>query len=194
MKRSYLLLGAALISLTGCAGTLSPPQPQPEPPPSKCPGTPGGVPVDPDGCPLDYDIDGVANYLDQCPYTPAGLPVNVIGCAAQNMVLEDVNFKFDSAELTNLAKATLDDVADQLMQNTSARILLEGHTDSFGTEAYNLELSQRRIDSVKAYLVSQGFPSINIRAVGYGESRPIATNDTSIGRALNRRVELGEWK
>lgn len=191
MKREYLLLGAVLMGLAGCASST---QPQPEPPPSQCPGTPDGVEVDTDGCPLDNDADGVANYLDQCPYTPAGLPVNVIGCAEQNMVLEDVNFKFDSAELTSFAKATLDDVADQLLQNTSARVFLEGHTDSVGTEQYNLDLSQRRIDSVKAYLVSKGFPSQNIRAVGYGESDPIASNETAEGRAQNRRVELGEWR
>lgn len=191
MKR-HLLLSAIFLSMAGCVSTQQPPS---EPlPPSKCPDTPSNVEVGGEGCPLDGDDDGVANYLDQCPYTPSGLQVNVIGCAAENMVLQDVNFKFDSEELTSLAMTTLNGVASQLMKNTAAKVLLEGHTDSVGTEQYNLDLSQRRIDSVKAYLVSKGFPFQNIRAVGYGETDPISTNETAEGRALNRRVELGEWR
>ncbi|WP_088698689.1 OmpA family protein [Halomonas campaniensis] len=191
MKRTYLLFSTVFYGLVGCANT---PSTEPEPQPTNCPATPSGVEVDSNGCPLDNDNDGVANYLDQCPYTPSGLPVNIIGCATENLVLQDVNFRFDSAELTRPAKAVLDEIAKQLVKNTSARVLLEGHTDSIGTDQYNLELSQRRIDSVKSYLVSKGFPSQNMRAVGYGESDPIATNATPEGRALNRRVELGEWK
>lgn len=184
------LLGIALLGLVGCAAT---PEPQLATEPAKCPGTPQGVPIDHEGCPLDSDQDGIPDFLDQCPYTPPGLAVNSIGCSTHNIVLHDVNFKFDSAELTASAKAALDRMASDLLKQSNSRVLLEGHTDSIGTEDYNLNLSQRRVDSVKAYLVAAGFPAQNIRAIGYGESRPVASNETPEGRALNRRVELGEW-
>ena len=68
---------------------------------------------------------------------------------------------------------------------------VEGHTDSFGSDASNNDLSQRRADAVRAYLLSQtGLPENRIAAIGYGESRPIATNDTAEGRAKNRRIDL----
>lgn len=190
MNRTSIFIGLAVLGLVGCA---APPQ-QPLPEPAKCPGTPDNVPVDQDGCPLDSDNDGIPDFLDQCPHTPPGLEVDSIGCAIHNLILRDVNFKFDSAELTDQAKAALDRMSIDLLEQPSSKLLLEGHTDAIGTEEYNLRLSQRRIDSVKAYLVVKGYPSQNIQAIGYGESQPIATNESPEGRALNRRVELGEWR
>ncbi|MDH4573239.1 OmpA family protein [Salinicola acroporae] len=159
----------------------------------QCPGTPAGVEVNAQGCPLDSDGDGVPDYQDQCPNTPAGAEVNSLGCE-EDLVLRDVNFEFDSAKLTSSAEAILDGISGKLMANDQLRIRLEGHTDSVGPAAYNKELSQRRADSVKAYLVNKGFSADNITTIGYGEEQPIASNDTAEGRAQNRRVELGEWE
>lgn len=159
----------------------------------QCPGTPAGVEVNAQGCPLDSDGDGVPDYQDQCPNTPAGAEVNSLGCE-EDLVLRDVNFEFDSAKLTSSAEAILDGVSQKLMTNDTLRIRLEGHTDSVGPAAYNKDLSQRRADSVKSYLVNKGFSGSNITTIGYGEEQPIASNDTAEGRAQNRRVELGEWE
>ncbi|KAA0019331.1 OmpA family protein [Salinicola corii] len=159
----------------------------------QCPGTPAGVEVNAQGCPLDSDGDGVPDYQDQCPNTPAGAEVNSLGCQ-EDLVLRDVNFEFDSAKLTSSAEEILDGISEKLMANDKLRIRLEGHTDSVGPAAYNKELSQRRADSVKSYLVNKGFSADNITTIGYGEEQPIASNDTAEGRAQNRRVELGEWE
>lgn len=158
----------------------------------ECPGTPAGVEVNASGCPLDSDGDGVPDYMDQCPNTPAGADVNALGCEA-DVVLHDVNFEFDSATLTPQAEDILDGVAEKLSANSQVRVRVEGYTDSIGTEAYNKDLSQRRAESVKDYLNSQGIAANRMKAIGYGESDPIATNETAAGRAQNRRVELGEW-
>lgn len=102
----------------------------------------------------------------------------------------EVNFAFDSSELTRQAEVTLDEVARRLREHTDVRVRIEGHTDSVGSAQYNQGLSERRADSVRDYLMSQGISGERIMAVGYGEQRPVATNDTDEGRALNRRVEI----
>nr|WP_253272974.1 OmpA family protein [Halomonas sp. PR-M31] len=142
---------------------------------------------------MDSDGDGVPDYMDQCPNTPAGAQVNALGCEA-DVVLRDVNFEFDSAQLTSNAEQILDGVADKLRGNENVRVRVEGHTDSVGPDSYNKELSQRRADSVKSYLASQGIPESRMQAIGYGEEQPVASNETQQGRAENRRVELGEWQ
>ncbi|NDL69275.1 OmpA family protein [Vreelandella alkaliphila] len=158
----------------------------------QCPGTPAGVTVDAVGCPLDSDGDGVPDYRDQCPNTPAGVAVNALGCP-ESAVLQDVNFEFDSAQLTAQARSVLDGVAQRLVNNPDVRVSIEGHTDSRGSAQYNKNLSQRRAESVAAYLAQRGVNANRMRAVGYGEERPIASNATAEGRAQNRRVELDEW-
>lgn len=158
----------------------------------QCPGTPAGVEVDARGCPLDSDGDGVPDYRDQCPDTPAGVEVNALGCP-ESLVLRDVNFEFDSAQLTPNAQQVLNGVAERLVNNPDVRVSIEGHTDSRGSAEYNQNLSQRRAESVAAYLSQRGVQSNRMRAVGYGEERPVASNDTDDGRAQNRRVELDEW-
>lgn len=158
----------------------------------QCPGTPAGVAVDAKGCPLDSDNDGVPDYRDQCPNTPAGAEVNALGCP-ESLVLEGVNFEFDSAKLTRQAEYELDDVAEKLVNNPKVRVRIEGHTDSVGSAQYNKDLSQRRAESVASYLQSSGVQQNRTKSVGFGEERPVATNDTDAGRAENRRVELDEW-
>lgn len=102
----------------------------------------------------------------------------------------EVTFAFDSAELRPQAEVTLDEVARRLNEHTEVNVRIDGHTDSVGSNAYNLQLSQERADSVRNYLMSQGVSGNRMVATGYGEERPVATNDTDEGRAMNRRVEI----
>lgn len=102
----------------------------------------------------------------------------------------EVNFAFDSAELRPQGEMTLDEVAHRLRESPDLRVKIEGHTDSVGSNEYNQGLSQRRAESVREYLMSQGIAGDRMTATGYGEERPVATNDTDEGRALNRRVEI----
>ncbi|MCP1328039.1 OmpA family protein, partial [Halomonas sp. 707D4] len=131
-------------------------------------------------------------YRDQCPNTPAGVEVNALGCP-ESVVLQNVNFEFDSAQLTPGAQQVLNGVAERLVNNPDVRVSIEGHTDSVGSAEYNRNLSQRRAESVASYLAQRGVPASDMRSIGYGEERPIATNETDEGRAQNRRVELDEW-
>lgn len=102
----------------------------------------------------------------------------------------EVNFAFDSAELRPQGEMTLNEVASRLRENPDLRVRIEGHTDSVGSNEYNQGLSQRRAESVRDYLMSQGIAGNRMTATGYGEERPVATNDTDEGRSLNRRVEI----
>lgn len=101
-----------------------------------------------------------------------------------------VNFGFDSSDLTSAAKANLDKLAQVLKNNMDTNINIYGHTDSKGTDAYNLSLSERRAAAVKNYLVSQGVSASRMFTMGVGEKEPVASNDTDAGRAENRRVEF----
>lgn len=101
-----------------------------------------------------------------------------------------VNFGFDSSDLTPAAKANLDKLAQVLKNNMDTNINIYGHTDSKGTDAYNLSLSERRAAAVKNYLVSQGVSASRMFTMGVGEKEPVASNDTDAGRAENRRVEF----
>ncbi|QBQ53251.1 OmpA family protein [Nitrosococcus wardiae] len=160
----------------------------------QCPDTPAGVEVDSAGCSLekeveDSDGDGVPDDVDQCPNTPAGVEVDEMGCS-QPVVLKGVHFAFDSAALAPEAEKILNQVAESLQANPDIEVIIEGYTDSIGSAAYNQRLSQLRAESAMNYLVSQGVEQSRLKAVGYGEKRPIATNSTKEGRAQNRRVEL----
>ncbi|HSL18874.1 MAG TPA: OmpA family protein [Methylomirabilota bacterium] len=104
----------------------------------------------------------------------------------------DVRFGFDRYELSDEAKAALDQFAEQIIEkNKGVFIEIQGHTDSIGSEAYNLQLGYRRAEQVMRYLASQkGFPLHRMNVTSYGEYKPIADNGTSEGRAQNRRVAL----
>jgi OmpA-OmpF porin, OOP family len=148
----------------------------------KCDGTAKGCTVDATGCPKDTDGDKVCDGLDKCPGTPAGQAVDSVGCQLlfapekPSLILEGVTFENDSAQLKPESAATLDSVATSLVASPDVRVEVQGHTDSTGSDAY--------------YLVSKGVPAARLEAKGYGESQPIAKNDTGEGRARNRRVEL----
>jgi outer membrane protein OmpA-like peptidoglycan-associated protein len=104
--------------------------------------------------------------------------------------LPDVTFAVDSTTISPSFRAALDEVAASLQKYPNSLIDVMGHTDSTGSDSYNLDLSKRRADAVKGYLVMRGVSSARIATVGYGEQYPRADNTTEQGRALNRRVEV----
>lgn len=156
----------------------------------QCPNTPAGVKVDGRGCPLDSDQDGVPDYLDQCPGTPPGLKVDANGCEIEELVLKGVNFETASAILTAESSSVLDQVIDVLRQRPKAHAEIHGYTDSRGGELFNQKLSERRAKSVVDYFVAHGISADELSSRGFGKTNPVATNDTSDGRAQNRRVTV----
>jgi outer membrane protein OmpA-like peptidoglycan-associated protein len=101
-----------------------------------------------------------------------------------------VLFAVDQSDLTPEAVTTVDKLGKVLLSVEIDGAGVEGHTDSSGSDDYNQQLSERRAASVKAQLVTSGMPAANVRAVGRGESQPVASNDTPEGRAQNRRVVI----
>jgi len=104
--------------------------------------------------------------------------------------LRGTHFAFNSAKLTPEGEAILDQAAAVMEKNPSIHVRIEGNTDSVGSDAYNMKLGQRRADSAESYLVSRGISASRLSTVSFGESKPIASNDTAEGRAQNRRVDL----
>lgn len=169
-----------------------------------CPNTPAGAVVGAEGCPMDRDGDGVFDGLDDCPNTPAGTRVDASGCEVPEteverqlveegrIILHDVKFDFDRASLRPESLPILDEVGRALERHPELRIEIQGHTDWIGSDQYNLQLSQRRAQAVLDYML-RNFPGLEpgqYTTRGYGESRPIATNETDAGRQENRRVEF----
>jgi outer membrane protein OmpA-like peptidoglycan-associated protein len=138
----------------------------------------------------DDDRDGVLNSRDKCPGTPAGAKVDSNGCECGDIVLRGVTFVTGSAEITPQGQLLLDSVATGLGSRAGAKIEVRGHTDDVGSDTFNLALSQRRADSVKAYLTGKGVPADNLSSIGLGEMQHIAPNDSAEGREQNRRVTL----
>ena len=116
--------------------------------------------------------------------------------ANESIVLNNVFFEFNSYELTADSKTELNKLFSLLSNNPSIKVEIQGHTDSKGNNSLNLKLSQNRAESVRKYLIKKGIKGARIKAVGYGETKPIAKNtnadgsDNEEGRALNRRIEL----
>ena len=104
--------------------------------------------------------------------------------------LPEVTFAVDSTTISPQMRDVLDDVAQSMINYPSSLIDVMGHTDSTGSEQYNLDLSRRRADSVSNYLVSRGVSRARVETIGYGEQYPVADNSTAEGRAQNRRVEI----
>lgn len=138
----------------------------------------------------DDDRDGVLNSRDKCPNTPPGVKVDSDGCECGDVILRGVTFVTDSAVITPQGQLILDSLVGGLARRAGTKLEIRGHTDSVGSEAYNLALSQRRAESVKAYLVSKGLNATDLSTIGLGEMQHIATNDTAEGREQNRRVTL----
>ena len=166
----------------------------------RCPNTPAGAKVDSQGCPSDADNDGVSDGIDRCPNTPAGAKVDETGCPAEvKKFLDtglisstDIMFDFNKATLKPESKAALDKIGNILIQAPDLKIEIGGHTDAKGSDKYNLKLSDERAKAVHDYL-KKNFSQINpdnLVSKGYGESKPVASNDTDEGRTQNRRVEF----
>lgn len=137
----------------------------------------------------DTDGDGVEDDDDECPGTPKGSEVDDNGCVRiEKVVLRGVNFATGSATLLPAAHGTLRTVAAAMKVNKKLEVEVGGHTDSVGDEAKNQRLSERRAESVKAFLVNEGVDEDRLSTRGYGETQPADTNDTAEGRANNRRV------
>jgi outer membrane protein OmpA-like peptidoglycan-associated protein len=102
----------------------------------------------------------------------------------------DVSFDVDSDVVLPGLYNEMDRIAQILVRYPDTTIVVEGHTDSTGSDAYNMQLSERRANSVKRLLVQRGVADYRITTIGYGESRPVATNNTPEGRQMNRRVEI----
>jgi len=135
---------------------------------------------------LDSDGDGVYDDQDQCPGTPTGAKVNDVGC----WTLENVLFDYDKSVIKAEAYPLLNDVVTILKKNSAMEVELKGHTDNIGSKAYNMGLSKRRANAVKAYLTKKGIAESRMTTKGFGFSKPVALNGTDFGRALNRRVEI----
>ena len=148
----------------------------------------------------DADGDGVADRFDKCPGTPAGTVVDGSGCpithpegmgmGANTATGSVILFEFDSSVLKTSSYPVLDAVSADLRANSSAKASLEGHASAEGTDAYNMNLSRDRANSVKTYLVNSGVDANRLTVKAFGESRPVASNETEEGRIQNRRVEI----
>ncbi|SED86604.1 OmpA family protein [Pseudomonas anguilliseptica] len=157
----------------------------------------------------DEDDDGVFDRRDRCPGTPPNTPVHHNGCPIKEYastpaeaepepiemvesvrVELDVKFDFNKSDVKEDSQADIKSLADFMKQYPQTTTTVEGHTDAVGSDAYNQGLSERRANAVRDVLVNQhGIDSGRVSSVGYGESRPVADNDSESGRAINRRVE-----
>ena len=175
-KEAMALLGDARNLAKEAELAKAPPKPMPKPvakpappPPPKPVAKPAKVPPAPPAAPRAVAVAPVTKKV---------------------IILIGVNFAFDSAELTPETRAILDEHAALLKKESFSKVQVAGHTDSIGPEDYNEKLSERRAKAVMDYLASKGIPRERLEAMGYGESRPIDTNDTREGREKNRRVTL----
>jgi outer membrane protein OmpA-like peptidoglycan-associated protein len=105
-------------------------------------------------------------------------------------IKQTVFFEFNKATIKKVSFPLLNEVAQALKDNPTIKVEVQGHTDSVGNDAFNLKLSQKRAESVKAYIVGQGVDAGRMSPKGYGENVPIADNRTADGRSQNRRVEF----
>jgi len=121
---------------------------------------------------------------------PMAEPTPPAPTVRERIVLRGVNFDFDKSDIRPDAAVILDEAINILSRNADLSVRVEGHTDWTGIEVYNQGLSERRAESVRRYLVANGVAAERLSTAGFGETQPIATNETREGRALNRRVEL----
>jgi len=156
--------------------------------PCPVPATPEPVAVAPAPIPAPAYVAPVA--VAPVAVAPAAVAPAPTPAPPQKLVLKGVNFDFDKAALRQEDIAIMDRDVVGLEKWENVNIEVAGHTDSRGTDAYNMKLSQERAEAVRNYLISKGVAGDRLSAKGYGESQPVASNDTDEGRFENRRVEL----
>ena len=164
----------------------------------KCPDTPAearGM-VDTNGCPRDTDGDGVFDYVDNCP--------KIFGVASNHgcpeikkevktlfqKALQGIQFESGKDIIRTKSFTILNQIAKVLIDNPTYLVEVRGHTDNVGKKEMNQDLSERRALAVKNYLIGKGVPEKRMTSNGFGDTMPVASNKTSAGRALNRRVEF----
>jgi len=161
----------------------------------KCPYLAG--PIKNDGCPYqDTDNDGVLDKDDDCPNTPG--PVENKGCPVIekeeqeiiNTAFENLEFETGKDVIKQSSIPSLTALAEVLKKKDKWKLQLSGHTDNVGNDQANMVLSKKRSEAVKAFMISQGIDASRVNALYFGETMPIATNDTAEGRQRNRRVEM----
>ncbi len=155
----------------------------------ECAQTPAGVTVDLRGCPVDGDHDGIADAQDQCPNTEAGNLIDKVGCDLNI----SANMKFKSGSAVVAAQlgdaANIKELASFLKQYQNTVAIIEGHADATGSATKNQQLAQARADNVKKILIEQfGISADRLKTTSFGDTKPVASNDTQEGRQLNRRV------
>jgi outer membrane protein OmpA-like peptidoglycan-associated protein len=161
-----------------------------------CPNDPG--PLENMGCPdIDSDGDGIPDRLDKCPFEPGPAPD---GCPKKYTLVEVKKEKIEIKQQVHFATAKfrvlpdsfplLNQVAQVLQDFPKMRVSIEGHTDNVGGEAMNMKLSQRRAEAVRDYLISRGISPQRLEAIGYGPTKPLASNKTAKGKGKNRRTEF----
>jgi OOP family OmpA-OmpF porin len=159
-----------------------------------CPTTPVGTEVDGNGCAIDSDNDGVADFKDKCPNSSAaGLAVDENGCkfvlTGTEKVALEIKFAKNSAVITEQHFAEIEKAAIYLNKYSEVNTMIEGHTDDVGNDIYNTNLSKARAEAVMTVLIERfSIEADRVSTLGYGEARPIESNDTEAGRLANRRV------
>ena len=141
-----------------------------------------------------WGLKKTSDKVGSCPHwNPKAASGNIVATqlAAEGHVrIYGINFDVDSDHLRADAKPAIDELLAALKANPTWHVSIEGHTDASGNAAHNLDLSQRRAASVKAALVAAGIAADRMKTAGFGQTKPVAPNDTAIGRAQNRRVEV----
>lgn len=137
---------------------------------------------------------GIGAYMDHQEERLTRIPGTTVERVSDDVILvhfeSDVLFAVDSATLQSGAQGTMGQVGRVLLDYPKTAVVVQGHTDSSGSEEHNQALSERRAQSVRNYLIGRGVDSGRMTAVGYGESLPVAPNDTESGREQNRRVDV----
>ena len=152
---------------------------------------------DSDGCPdLDNDKDGILDKDDKCPNSAETFNgyEDTDGCPDDAPIYFPkayVNFKFGTAEISGADPIpVLEEVANIMKAHPDVTVQIQGHTDNVGSDEANQVLSEKRAQAIKDYLIRRGVPAERMVPKGFGEAKPIDTNDTELGRARNRRTEF----
>lgn len=182
-------IGYKLYRTIGCPNRelLGKPCPMPAPAPTAS----RAMEAAPVMAPGPAELPTAAPIATPPPATGIAMPTRAIVLAKNHaLVLDDVNFKFDSDKLLPRAESILNQVVEDLRAAGYPLTLIDGYTDSTGPDAYNIKLSQRRAESVKIFLIDKGVPIDSLMTAAFGESLCVASNSTMEGRYRNRRVEL----